>query len=476
MHGDPLRRHAPHPAQGPHARLPDGRAQPHGLGLVPRRRAVLRRARGPRVRGRGLVCLSWSGTSRSRPACRRWREQRRHAHFLRARHRRHPRGRVRHDGTYKRAVGGDGKFVREGYGLASACCAWPATSRSCRRPRRSTTATCTCAGCSPRPRPTARTPPSGRRLVLRRGARTSRSGRTRPTGPAVLSRSERPIIDRRWGRQYSHYDLTTGRGHRGVRGQPPPVTRAASSSAWAMVRTNSTTPPIRCPTSRAIAGAKVLQLSERRLRRAHSRWERQVIAGPAARSKGAPDDPAEVVSLSERAWASRKSFHQRRSHALVHRRGRRHRWRSLRRGRPGVRRGRRGWPSRGSTRRLDKPNQMTHRDLARTEPRARDRAVAMATEAVTEHPGTPGAEAVTTPGRLLHIKANRPWRPGRADFRPRRRHRAGDLVPGGQRNALKATEAMRSWDHDATFPTSSSPRRDLGRWTVNAELRPGKCG
>ena len=54
---DPLRRREAHPAEGPRPRVPDARAQPHDLGLVPRRgrRAVLRGARGARVPRRRLV-------------------------------------------------------------------------------------------------------------------------------------------------------------------------------------------------------------------------------------------------------------------------------------------------------------------------------------------------------------------------------------------------------------------------------------
>ena len=68
---DPLRRREADPAQGPRPHLPDPRAQPHDLGLVPRpgRRAVLRGARGARSSTTATGRPSSCATSRS--ACRR---------------------------------------------------------------------------------------------------------------------------------------------------------------------------------------------------------------------------------------------------------------------------------------------------------------------------------------------------------------------------------------------------------------------
>ena len=98
---DPLRRREADPAEGPRPHVPDPRAQPHDLGLVPRagRRAVLRGARGARVPRSGVVADPRAHLRDPRVGAGHGGEQRRLLALpLRARLRRHPRGRVHHRG------------------------------------------------------------------------------------------------------------------------------------------------------------------------------------------------------------------------------------------------------------------------------------------------------------------------------------------------------------------------------------------
>ena len=116
---------APASRPGRRPQLPGPRAQPHDLGLAPRRgrAALLRRAArcpsSPTRTGR----RSWSATSRSRHRPGDGGEQRGlRALQVRARHRRHPRGRVRH----RRHVQARGRRTAPSSGRASgsvsACC------------------------------------------------------------------------------------------------------------------------------------------------------------------------------------------------------------------------------------------------------------------------------------------------------------------------------------------------------------------
>ena len=106
--------------------VPDARAQPHDLGLVPRqgRRPVLRGARGARVPRRRLDADHRAGLRDPRRRAGHGREQRRLLALpLRARLRRHPRGRVHH----RRHLQEDDRRRRQLHprGLrprASACC------------------------------------------------------------------------------------------------------------------------------------------------------------------------------------------------------------------------------------------------------------------------------------------------------------------------------------------------------------------
>ena len=113
---------------------------------------------------------------------------------LRARHRRHPRRRLRHR-RHLQADGGRRGHLRP-RGLrarARRAADRRRASRSCRRPRRSTPATSTCAGCSPHPRANGEDAADRRRPTRSApgSPRTSRSGRTRCTGTRRSSRRPR---------------------------------------------------------------------------------------------------------------------------------------------------------------------------------------------------------------------------------------------------------------------------------------------
>ena len=159
---DPVLGQPPHPVQGPRPVVPDPRAQPDDLGLAPRRggRALLRRARGRGVRQRRLDRHRLPGVRDRHRLPGDGREQRRLRPLpLRARHRRHPRGRVPRR-RHLQAHRGPGRQLRAG-GLR------PRPRRPAHQGlgdvpvldhARSTRRTSSCAGSSPRRRPTASSP------------------------------------------------------------------------------------------------------------------------------------------------------------------------------------------------------------------------------------------------------------------------------------------------------------------------------
>ena len=207
---DPLRRREAHPAQGPRPRLPDPRAQPHDLGLVPRagRRAVLRGARGARVPRRRLVAdprprlrdprrrpRTWprtTSTSRTSASCT--------APTASPRTSSSPRAPTR------RRSAADGNFVREGYGLGLGVLRvqglrdLPLVDHAARR-----AATCTSGGSSPRRARTARAPPS---RPPSRSAPASRQDipiweNKVYRDPPVITKTEKLILEhRRWCEQF----------------------------------------------------------------------------------------------------------------------------------------------------------------------------------------------------------------------------------------------------------------------------------
>ena len=115
------------------------------------------------------------------------------------------------DGTYKRTVGQDGNFVREGFGLGlgvlriTGC----VTFLSSTTPIDEENVHVRWVFTAPKANGEAVGAGGGRRRSPPASARTSRSGRTRSTGPGpVLTKSEKYILEhRRWCRQfYSNYD------------------------------------------------------------------------------------------------------------------------------------------------------------------------------------------------------------------------------------------------------------------------------
>ena len=171
---------------------------------------------------------------------------------LRARHRRHPRGRLLHrrhlQADRRRATATSSARAS---GSASASCGSPATSRSCRRPRRSTPATSTSAGCSP--------PRANGEEAAAQAADSFCAGVSQDIpiwenkvyrDPPVITRTEKLILEhRRWSQQfYSGLRPAGPSGHRHqhapARGDIPQARRLASARGrWPCAATACTSDP-----------------------------------------------------------------------------------------------------------------------------------------------------------------------------------------------------------------------------------------
>ncbi len=197
------------PPPGPRPLLPDARAQPHDLGLVPRQGRAT-----PSTRSRRCPSSttrtgrpSWSATSRSGCRPRTW--PRTTSTSPTSATCTAPTPSPRTSSSWTAPTRGPWAWTAtscgRATGSASACCGSRGTSRSCRRPPRSTRAPSSCAGSSPRPRPTGTAPPS------RRPTRSAPACRQDIPiwenklyrDPPVVTKTEKLILEhRRWSEQF----------------------------------------------------------------------------------------------------------------------------------------------------------------------------------------------------------------------------------------------------------------------------------